>query len=150
VDNERRLQSSPTEVLGSLVVGLYVWLVTVFFGAVLLDVVYSSLLPQTTSAFSEVADFLLRIGVVTVLAAIGAIVLSWRSRIPRDLFVASLAVISLEFLVPMFFPQVLRDMQGLALATGIRILISGSASILAFVGFYESCQVRRGSDQRRA
>jgi hypothetical protein len=150
LETERRLRNHPAEVLGSVVGGLYVWLVTVFFGSVLLDVVYSHLVPEATAAFSEVADFLLLIGVLTVLAAIGAIVLSWRERIPRDLFIASLAVISLEFLVPMFFSQLLRDTQGSALATGVRIAINGSASILAFAGFYESCRVRRGSDRTRA
>jgi hypothetical protein len=135
--------------VSSLVAGLYTWAVTVFFGAVLLDVVYSRLVPAAETAFAEVADFLLLVGVGTVLAALGAVVVSWRFRIPRDLFVASLAVISLEFLVPLLLPQLLREVQGSALASGIRILISGSASVLAFLGFFEFCRLRQGLEGRR-
>jgi hypothetical protein len=149
MDNEGTLQNSPSEILSSVVVGLYVWVVTVFFGAVLLDVVYSNLAPETTTAFSKVADFLLRIGVVSVLAALGAIVLSWKSGIARAFFVASLAVISFEFTVPIFFSQFLQDTQGSILTSGLRIAISGLASILAFTGMYKFYHLRQESRQRR-
>jgi hypothetical protein len=139
-----KLRDGLARMLSFVVVGLYTWAITVFFGAVLLDVVYSNLVPTAGTAFSEVADFLLLAGVMTVVAALGAIVLSWRTRIPRDLFVASLAVISLEFLVPQLLPELLREMQGSALASGIRILISGSASVLAFLGLFEFCRLRQG------
>ncbi|MDH4208461.1 MAG: hypothetical protein OEV76_06275 [Anaerolineae bacterium] len=135
--------------LSSLVVGLYAWVVTVFFGAVLLDVVYSNMVPEAATAFSAVADFLLRIGAVTVLAALAAIVLSWKSGIARTFFIASLAVISLEFLIPMFFSQLLQDTQGSVLASGTRIAISGLGSILAFVGLWGFCCRRQGSGERR-
>ncbi|RPI78511.1 MAG: hypothetical protein EHM41_24620 [Chloroflexi bacterium] len=52
----------------SLVVGLYAWIATVFFGLILLDIVYAKLLRavpgavEVTTVFSEVADILLMAG----------------------------------------------------------------------------------------
>jgi hypothetical protein len=76
-----------------LVVGFYTWIATVFFGAVLLDTVYANLIPEASTAFSEVSDFLLLIGFVTFLAAIGAIAFSWKSSKARNFFIASFVIL---------------------------------------------------------
>lgn len=114
--------------------GLYTWIITVFFGMILLDIVYSNQVPDAVIEYAEVSDFLLLIGGLTILTAIGAIVLSWKSSIARNFFIASLAMVSLEFLGPLFFSQLIEATQGSLSPTIIRLMISGSASILAFIG----------------
>jgi hypothetical protein len=84
--------STIQEKISSFFVGFYTWIVTVLFGAVLLDTVYSNLLPEASIAFSEVSDFLLLIGFVTFLAAVGAITFSWKSSTARNFFIASLVL----------------------------------------------------------
>jgi len=124
------------ERISPLIVGFYAWIVTVFFGAVLLDISYARLVPEATAAFSEVSDFLLIIYFVTLVAAVGAIAFSWKSSVARAYFIASLVILVLELLVPLFFSQ-LNDKPGSGLATTIRILINGMASILALLGLYK-------------
>ena len=74
-----------------LFVGLYTWLAAVFFGGILLDKVYSKSLKgvlgssDSAMVFSEISDTLLCIGFVLVISAIGAIAVSWNSRIARIL-----------------------------------------------------------------
>jgi hypothetical protein len=136
-------QNNYREMIGSFVVGLYAWIITILFGAVLLDVVYSNLLgyymetSETAKVFSEVSDFLLRIGFITVLASLSAIGFSWKSTIARNFFIASLAVLFVEFLAPRFLSEA-------ALNSGywIRLIINGTASILALIGFYKFYRVR--------
>jgi hypothetical protein len=122
--------------INSFFAGFYAWIVTIYFGAILLDILYSNLVPQAVTAFSEVSDFLLLIGFVTILAAIGAIGLSWESRIARNFFIASLVIIALEFTGPLFLSQLIQNTQRSLLTIGIRVFINGSASILAFIGLY--------------
>ena len=117
--------------------GLYTWIVTIFFGAILLDIVYSNLVPGAVTAFSEVSDFLQLMGVLTILAAIGAIVFSWKSSIARNYFVASLGILFLEFIIPIFFSHLIQGTQGSVSPTIIRIIINGSASTLAFIGLHK-------------
>jgi hypothetical protein len=119
---------------GSFFVGFYTWIVTVFFGAVLIDIVYSNLIPEASAAFSEVSDFLLWIGFVTFLAVIGAIALAWNSRAARNLFIASFAILVFEFLIPVFFSPLIKDGPGQGLGTSIRITMNGMASLLAMIG----------------
>jgi hypothetical protein len=57
---------------------------------------------KSARVFSEVSDTLLCIGVVMVILAIGAITVSWRSGMARNLFIVSILVLSLEFLIPFF------------------------------------------------
>ena len=70
---------SPRRLLASA----YAWLPAVFFGAVLLDVVYSSLPDHLDgfvagpSVYSEVSDFFLMLGALTILFALAAIVICW-------------------------------------------------------------------------
>ena len=117
--------------------GLYTWVVTIFFGMVLLDIVYAHQTPKAVTAFSEVSDFLLLIGALTVLAAIGAIAFSWQSRSARIFFAASLVILFLEFAIPVFLSPLFRDMQSSAWPTIVRIMVSGSASVLAFLGLHK-------------
>ncbi len=112
-------------------------MVTAFFGAVLLDVVYARLAPEAETAFAEAADFLLCIGGVTVLAAIGAIAFSWGSSGARNCFMASLAALLLEFLAPVFLSPLVQEAQGSVALAVMRVAISGSASVLAFVGLHQ-------------
>lgn len=115
-------------------VGLYAWLAAVSFGLVLLDIVYAGLVPEAEVAFSEVADFLLFVNAITILVALGAIGLSWNSQASRNFLVASLAIIILGFLAHMLLSQFLQDS---SLGTGIRMILAGSVSVLAFMGFYK-------------
>lgn len=122
---------------GSLVVGLYAWLSAIFFGTVLLDVAYSQFLsgfpgaPEVAIVFSDVSDFLLGIGFLTVLAALGAIIISWKLPGARNWFIASLIILFVEFMAPAF-------LSGAVLTNGywIRITVNAVASILAFIGLY--------------
>jgi len=123
-----------------LVVGLYAWLVAVFFGGILLDIVYSNSLSRTLDAsatatvFSGVSDLFLRIGFVVFLSAIGAIASSWRSAAARNLLIASLLVLSLEILIPVFLFPFLRNAPDSGIGPWLRIIPSGLGSILAFAG----------------
>jgi len=118
-------------------VGFYTWIITVFFGAVLLDTVYSNLVPGATIAFSEVSDFLLLIGGVTFISALGAIAFSWKLSLARNYFIASLVIMLFEFLIPVFFSQSINNTQGSGLTTTIRIIINGTASILSLIGLHK-------------
>ena len=128
-----------SERLRSLLVGLYTWVTAVFLGGILLDVVYAKLLKgvlgtsESAMVFSEISYTLLCIGLVMVIAAIGAIAFSWKSRIARNLFIASLLVISFEFSIPILF-SFIKDTQELS---WVRLLISGMASVLAFIGLHK-------------
>ena len=121
-------------IIGPLVVGVYAWLAAVSFGLVLLDILYAGLVPDAATALSEAADFQLLVTSITVLAALGAIGLSWNSRAARNHLISSLAIIFLGFLAYMLLSPFLQD--GSSLGTGIRIILAGSVSVLAFMGFY--------------
>jgi hypothetical protein len=129
-----------------LIASLYTWIVSLFFGAILLDVAYSNLAfnalqpTERASMFSEVADFLLLIGGLALLTALGAIGSSWNLGSPRYWFIASALFIVAEFLVPMlFFPLVQSIGENLGVNVGPMIRLSGNglASILAFIGLWK-------------
>jgi hypothetical protein len=128
-----------------LFVGLYAWVAAVFFGGILLDMVYAKnlkdILESSESAmvFSEIADTLLCIGFVMVIPAIGAIAVSWKFIIARNLFIASLLAFSFEILIPILFPFI-KNIQGLS---WIRLLPSGIGSILAFIGLHKYYRQKR-------
>lgn len=127
-----------------LLAGLYAWIVSVYSGAILLDIVYARfasdvLKPsETTTLFSHVADLLLFIGMLAVLFAICAIVSSWNLRSARNLFIASILLFaSIEFLTPILFSWLIMKAQtslDLNIGTWIRFISSGLSSILAFAG----------------
>ncbi len=118
-------------------VGFYAWTVTVYFGAVLLDTVYASWVPEATAAFSTVSDFLLKIGMVSFIAAVAAIALSWKLSTARNYFIASFVVMLFEFLIPLFLSQFIKVTDTPGLTTAIRIIINGAASVLAMLGLHK-------------
>jgi hypothetical protein len=125
-----------------LLVGLYAWMAAVLFGGILLDMVYANMLKdvigssQRAMVFSEISDTLLCIGFLMVISVAGAIAVSWKSKIARNLLIASLFAFSFEFMIPMLF-SLLQIMQELP---GIRLLPSAIASILAIIGLYKYCR----------
>jgi glucose dehydrogenase len=128
-------QVDPVTLVRALVVGLYAWLVAVSFGLAWLDIQYARLLPDAAEAFREVADVLLFVMFVTTLAGIGAVGLSWNTRVPRDLLAASLVIV---LVAPFVALLVLSPEARESSATGsvVRLSISGAASVLAFAGFH--------------
>jgi hypothetical protein len=130
--------------LGRLLGAVYAWLLAVFLGAVLLDIVYSTLLEDVEdflagpSVYSEVADFLLILGALTILFALAAIVVSWDVGSARNLFLlSSMLLVGFEFLVPIVLFPVLRSSPGsaiLGLGPLIRLAPTALASLLAFAG----------------
>lgn len=128
-----------------MVAGLYTWVVSLFFGAILLDIVYANLAfsvlqpTERASMFSEGADFLLLIGGLALLTALGAIGSSWNLGSSRYWFVASALFIVAEFLAPMFFSSLVQSIGenlGGNLGPMIRLSGNGLASILAFIGLW--------------
>jgi hypothetical protein len=126
---------SSVRTIGSLFVGFYAWAAAVSFGLALLDIVYSRLLPGSTAAFSEVADFLLLVTTVTVLAALTAITLAWNSAAARNFLLASLAVAVYGLFAPLLLSPFLPE--GSPVGAAIRILIGATVSLLALVGLYK-------------
>jgi hypothetical protein len=129
-----------------LVAGLYTWIASVFFGAVLLDIVYfntasSNLAPdETIMLFSEAADFLLLILVLTLLAGMGAVAAAWKVAPSRNLFIASLLLVVAEFLAPMLLFSIIEMAQaslGFNVGSWVRLTLSALASILAFLGSWK-------------
>lgn len=119
--------------LGVLAVGFYAWLATVSFGLVVLDIVYSRLVPGAATAFSEVADFLLTVDAITGFAALSAIGLAWNSRTTRMLVAAGAGVVALGFLMYPLLSALLTE--GSSLGAGLRVALAGAVSLLAFAGF---------------
>jgi hypothetical protein len=130
--------------------GAYAWLAAAFFGSVLLDVVYTSLLrdaggPSLQGVFGEVSDFLLILGAPTLLAALAAIALSWSTPPARNLFLASLVALSLEFIGPMVLFPLLGNPSNSPLpgiSAHARLIPLALASILALAGFRNLCRER--------
>jgi hypothetical protein len=122
-----------------LVVGLYAWAVTVFFGAVLLDVAYSRAAPEAAAA-ADGRDLLLLVGGSALLVGLGAVAASWDAPTARALLIASLVVVSLEFVVAPLAPRLVDDLADTGIGSWLRLAIDGSASLLAFVGSYTFCR----------
>lgn len=131
------------ENMSSLLIGFYAWVSAVFLGGILLDIAYANLLRDTLGTtrsdllFSEGSDFLLLMGVVTILAAVVAIVSAWSSSAVRGLLVASLFIVILEFLGPVFYSPIIRAAQALNIGPWLRILPSALASVLEFFGLFK-------------
>jgi hypothetical protein len=126
-----------------LVGAVYAWSAAVFFGAVLFDVVYSSLLRDvdrvlTGSIFGEVSDLLLLLGAPMFLAGLAAIALSWNAPSARNLLALSLLALSLESLGPIVLFPVLRnspDAPILGMTPYVHLVPLALASLLAFGAF---------------
>ena len=143
MDRTTKMQGSWNELLSSLVVGFYAWISAIFFGMVLLDVRYARSLSdlagisEGSAVFSEVSDYLLVFGSLALLAALGAVALSWKSRWAKYFFVGSLIILLVEFIAPALLSDVV-------LANGylIRVTANALASLLAFMGAYEFYRLR--------
>jgi len=127
----------------SLVVVVYAWMTAVFFGGVLLDLVYFKTLNDRlgtsdgAALFSEVSDFFLLFVFVLIVAAIAAIALSWRSATARIYFAASLLFVIFELITPVIFSQFITNSQNIGFGPWLRITLNGIASLLAFIGLYK-------------
>lgn len=122
--------------IGSFLVGGYAWIITIFFGMILLDITYARLVPGAAGAFSKVSDLLLFVGFIALLSAAAAIAFSWNAKTARNLLIASLLVTLFEFLIPAFFSLFALNTAALHIGPWLRILPVGIASILAFLGGY--------------
>jgi hypothetical protein len=120
---------------GSFWVGLYVWVISISFGMVLLDILYARRAPEAAAAFAEVADVLLLVTFAALLSAAAAIVFAWKAAAARNFLIASLGVILLELLLPAVVSPFVQNAQGLPVGPWIRILASGAASIFALIGW---------------
>lgn len=122
-----------------LLIGLYAWATAVCLGGILLDMVYASRLKsvlgssESALVFSGVSDTLLFICFIAVIAAAGAILSSWRLPVARSLLLASILLFLLELLIPASFPFMKIPQE----LSWVRLLPTGTASILAFAGLYE-------------
>jgi hypothetical protein len=125
-----------------MLVGLYAWTVTLAFGATLIDVVDAGPIPSGPSAVpSEAGDLLLAISALAVLTGIGAVMGSWGSTLASYVLVASLAVAVVGLLTPTLVGGIISDAErALEVRIGpwVRVGEGGVASILAFVGLWES------------
>jgi hypothetical protein len=129
-----------------LLAAFYTWTASVFFGAVLLDIVYfnaasSALKPsETIKLFSEAADFLLLILALTLLAGIVTVVATWKVGHARNLFIASLLLVTAEFLAPMLLFSIIEMAQaslGFNVGSWVRLTLSALPPILAFLGLWK-------------
>jgi len=113
-----------------------------FFGAILLDLVYFNYLsaqvntPALKALFTVGSDLLLYFGILVIIAASGALALSWSLKIARNLVFASFLLLIFEFIAPIIFNLFIRDPQNIWFGPWLRIILSGSASFLAFTGAY--------------
>ena len=121
----------------SFFVCLYGWSVTVLFGAVFLDVAYASAMrelvdsAQTELVFAEMSDLLLVILGFTVLAALAALGSAWQSPVARNLIGASVLVTASQIVAAAVLGSVLVEPGS---GWWLRLLLSGSASVLALLG----------------
>jgi hypothetical protein len=114
-----------------VVVGVYAWIATISFGAVLLDVVYGS---RATAGAAEAADFLLLLQVAALATGLAATAAAWSVPAARNLLVASLGLIVLGLAggaILSGLPTGLEPGSGAPL----RLLIHGAASALALTGW---------------
>jgi hypothetical protein len=126
--------------LYSYLIGLYVWILTVFCGMILLDIVYSRLIPQAATAQSTISDLLLLIWLVVFVLVILAILLSWKLHSVRTLFIVSLFFLLLELLIPLIFSRIGQTTIGYEIRPFFRIIPTGLASILSFAGMNKFSQ----------
>jgi len=128
--------------VGATFGALYASSAALFLGAVLLDVVYSSLLGEADESsirtvYAEVSDFLLLLGAATFLAGVAANAACWNHARARTLFLISLIVLSVEFVVPVVLFPVLKtsaDPSGSGITPFIRLIPLALATLLALVG----------------
>ena len=128
-----------------LLVGAYVWLVAVCFGGTLVDVAYASVVSGDPA---DVRDLLLGLSVMAIVAGIAATTAAWEWGAAGYLLLVSLVLVVGELVAPVFLSGSIIDAEG-ALGVGlgpwIRLGVSGSASVLAAIGFW--AMLPRGSSR---
>lgn len=119
----------------SLAVGIYCFLGVASFGAALIDGVYAGAIRSTIDAgdaerlFRPVADLLLQLLAVTLLAALVAIASSWpAAAAARNLLIASVAVMAAQLIAP---PLAGSLPPGSVAGLALRLPICGTAAVLA-------------------
>jgi hypothetical protein len=129
-----------------LLAALYTWTASVFFGAVLLDIVYfnaasNTIAPaDTIKLYMEAADFLLLILGLTLLAGMVAVGAVWKLATARNLFLASLLLLAAEFLAPVLLFDIIdaaRASLGFDVGSWVRLTLSALPPILAFLGLWK-------------
>jgi hypothetical protein len=124
--------------------GIYGWIAAIYFGAVVLDVVYSGLLGSSTgpgveAVFSEVADFLLLLSGFTFFMGLLAIGFSWNVPTARNLFAVSLLVIVfpgfLASLVLIPLSRTAPESAILEYTSLFRLIPLGLGSLIGLLGF---------------
>ena len=127
-----------TFAIKSVIVGSYAWLAAISFGLVLLDMIYAGLVPDASTVHNEASDFLLFVNTLTALTAIGAIGSSMDIKSSRNFLTASLLIIISGFLINITPSAVSWNYSYSGQI--IKVLLTGSVSILAFAGFYKYCR----------
>jgi hypothetical protein len=131
-----------------LLAALYTWIASVFFGAVLLDIVYFNAASRTVAPdetirlFSEAADVLLLVLALSLLAGVAAIAAAWKEGLARNLFIASFLLVIAQFLAPVLLIDVIeaaRASLGFNAGPWVRLTLNGLASLLAFLGLWKLC-----------
>lgn len=115
-----------------------------FSGAVLLDIVYASVLSDTLTAsqktvvYSHVSDALLKMSFFVFLAAGASILSSWRESAARNLFIVSvLLFFGFEFLTPtILMPSLRQADSGAGIGPWIRILAHAIAVTIGLLGLW--------------
>jgi hypothetical protein len=129
--------------LRNTLIGLYLFSVNVYFGAITMDIIYSDIASRNLniSSFREIfsggADFLLLIITIAFLLGILAIILLWKYQKARNLLISSLIFLSCEFIVPTLFLSIIVNIQntiGVNISSYIRFICIFLASIFALIG----------------
>jgi hypothetical protein len=123
--------------LERLLAGVYAWLYAVFFGLVVLDVVYAGTLRAGLGAsvadgiLSEISDFLLLPYALLVLAGVLALSVGWPVRGVRYLLAISLLLPAAALVIAAVFGPAL---EAASLGSAIRLLVCLGGSVLAMIG----------------
>lgn len=131
-----------------ILVGLYLCAAGISFGLVILDQLYAYAIDSRTLSgqmgfvFSEVADVLLQLSLVTTLLAASAIYAVWKYKWARLLLIASfltgvVAEVFFMAIINNLFPQVWDAMSENGWSALVRFLSHAMAVILAFLGWLE-------------
>jgi hypothetical protein len=116
--------------------GIYAWIVTLAFGATIIDGIYARALSDSASvaavarAFNEASDFQNLPLVVGVLAGIAALVMASDRPLVRNLLIASLALTLAPVPIVMFLGDLIADADAGA-GPGLRLALGAGASLLA-------------------
>jgi hypothetical protein len=126
---------------GALLTGLYAWIMTVFLGMVLVDILYARLVMGAAPAFTAISDFLQIPGLLALATGSLAVFTLWPSRGARNLVLASLASMLLEFIIPVLLAGIVSS-ENFPAGPWLRILLNLAASLLAFLGLARCLSTR--------